>query len=49
MEGKYMRRAKIIPEDSITEQRNKFKYFGRNISMYKAYMNVNENVTQRKY
>jgi hypothetical protein len=40
MEEKYMRWAKIIPEDSITEQTNIFKYMGRDISMYKMNMNV---------
>lgn len=44
MEEKYMRWAKIIPEDSITEQTNIFKYMGRDISMYKMNMNVDQNV-----
>jgi hypothetical protein len=44
MEGKYMRRAKIVTDDIVIEQTSSFKYLGRNISIYKINMDLEDNV-----
>jgi hypothetical protein len=44
MEGKYMRRAKIVTDDIVIEQTSSFKYLGCNISIYKINMDLGDNV-----
>jgi hypothetical protein len=44
MEGKYMRRAKIVTDDIVIEQTSSFKYLGCNISTYKINMDLEDNV-----
>jgi hypothetical protein len=44
MEGKYMRRAKIVIDDIVIEQTSSFKYLGCNISIYKMNMDLEDNV-----
>jgi hypothetical protein len=44
MEGKYMRRTKIIIDDIGIEQTSSFKYLGCNISIYKMNMDLEDSV-----
>jgi hypothetical protein len=44
MEGKYMRRAKIVKDDIVIEQTSSFKYLVCNISIYKMNMDLEDNV-----
>jgi hypothetical protein len=43
MEGKYMRRAKIVIDGIVTEQTSSFKHLGCNISIYKMNMDLEDN------
>jgi hypothetical protein len=44
MEGKYMRRAKIVTDDIAIGQTSSFKYLGCNVSIYKINMDLEDNV-----
>jgi hypothetical protein len=44
MEGKYIRRAKIVIDDIVIEQTSSFKYLVCNISIHKMNMDVQDNV-----
>jgi hypothetical protein len=43
-EGKYMRQAKIVIDDTVTEQTCSFKHLRCNISIYKMNMDLEDNV-----
>jgi hypothetical protein len=44
MEGKYMRRAKIVIDDVVFGQTSSFKCLGCNISIYKMNMDLEDSV-----
>jgi hypothetical protein len=44
MEEKYMKRAKIVTDDIVTQQTSSFKCLGCNISIYKINMDLEDNV-----
>jgi hypothetical protein len=48
MEGKYMRRTKIVTDDIVIEQTSSLKYSGCNISIYKMNMDLEDNVQKYK-